>query len=118
MASPGLYRHYKGNIYRVLFEATWADSPPATDAIVTVGANYMGHIVACVPERSAFEGLILEARWSGNTTDVVHTEPLVVYVALYGIGRVSVRPEKEFDEGVPKLYGGPGTQPRFVRVCD
>ena len=53
---PGVYRHYKGNEYRVLFVATHSES----------------------------------------------LEPMVVYQALYGDGRVWVRPASMWNDEIEK----------------
>ncbi len=120
MVTPGLYKHYKGNSYRVLFCAVWRERvTPADDVEVVLGCDSTGReLYACAVGSSGQVPAadLLLARWSGNT-HIEYAETVVVYVALYGIGRVSVRPVREFEGQVPRLDGGPGTEPRFIRVC-
>jgi hypothetical protein len=114
---PGLYKHYKGNLYRVLFVVEWSGAlgEPSLepDENVLVRADDNKGLCAC--RRTDFweykldDVEFLEAKWSGNNGVVFDLEQ-VVYVALYGEGRVSVRTAKEFAEDADA--GGP----RFERI--
>lgn len=121
MIDAGLYLHHKsGNKYRVLFVGTWYDGMhkigepfvPDTDGLVSINGD-----AKVFPHAEGDSGLFT-ARWSGNSTHVVHEEPVVIYVALYGDGRVAARPLKEFVERVT-LDGFRSTDvPRFERIGD
>lgn len=121
---PGLYRHYKGNSYRVLFVAIWSDNEfetpaPDSDVYVYPGSD-VGHfkrskISMFAATRSAEqEFAIIVAKWSGNPDGPVnkYDQPIVIYVALYGDGRVSARTVEEFEEQVQQPLDT-FTRPRF-----
>jgi hypothetical protein len=116
----GLYKHWTGNHYRVLFEAEWLDgSDPQPDQLLGVHAMVLHSFSEPVfrvwpyPHTARHKHSLL-ARWSGNTP-CTWNEPCVVYIALYGDGRVSVRSVKEFTE-IVNIDGK--SVPRFVRVGD
>ena len=123
MIEPGLYRHYKGKLYRVLFVAPWwsgQDQLKADDVLdVVVRDGDVG-----VQWLDGSNNTIFEARWSGN--DFIRLdvdEPIVIYVALYDEGRVAARPLKEFEERVsaPCFANVPGETHdvrRFERIGD
>jgi len=106
---PGLYRHYKGNSYRVLFVATWKGASPKENASCPVWTApesvVNGQFVRALAPRIGLlspnntEG-VLVAKWSGNDNEIKPDERIVIYVALYGDGRVSARTVKEFEEQV------------------
>lgn len=113
--TPGLYRHYKGNLYRVLFLAEWAgEAPPASDAVLPVGMREVYDEPVELTVGDSADTLLLEARWSGNTSVVNLDERVVIYVSLSGSGRVSARSEAEFEESISD--GAPGL--RFERIGD
>lgn len=121
MIEPGVFKHYKkGFLYRVLFVATWAHQSEwlVSDADLLVAmVSVTGQqtvIVQRAPETNggAFRGApMFAAKWSGNDGHLGSMDPLVVYVGLYGHGRVSVRALKEFEENVKETGG-----PRFERI--
>lgn len=107
MVTPGLYRHYKSTeaapkLYRVLFVVPWwshgAILKPDTPLYVAAYDDGIG--IRTSP--SGGSEPFLKALWSGNG-DLCPglDEYVVVYVALYGDGRVSVRTVKEFEALVP-----------------
>ena len=124
MIAPGLYRHYKGNYYRVLFapviftEGEHADvdgvevAPLAPNDEVVVYVSDDHFLCACpasVFPVGKFLRLAL-AKWSGNGAHLAG-DRVVIYVGLYGDGRVSARDLSEFEgavDGSNKL--------RFARV--
>jgi hypothetical protein len=114
MVTPGLYRHYKGPLYRVLFvaECRGIDKLEA-DEVLRVG-DADGQYTEIVKEQLWHRELnfshLLDARWSGNTTRVA-AGPVVIYVALYDTGRVAARPLDEFEEHIDGV-------PRFERIDD
>ena len=118
----GLYRHYKGNAYRVLFVAKWVwdGRSPTADAELLVIARPE----PCVQLKSGSSGLygkpLFTARWSSNTNDVGEGLPIVIYVALYGDGRVAARRLDEFEERVdaPSCADTDRRAPRFERIGD
>ena len=118
---PGLYKHYKGNLYRVLFVAEWVEElgrrlELTCDAALVVGMRevYDEDVELTVGTCSLDTPLLL-AKWSGNDNVVAKGEPVVIYVSLSGEGRVSARTVKEFEE-----KGRLGTMdlPRFERIGD
>ncbi len=118
----GLYKHSKtGNHYRVLFAAQWwwlspcENGTPDQEVGVYVLSN--GRIgLWPVSQEYGQQHAILVARWSGNKPLAEDDDRrCVVYVALYGDGRVSVRSVKEFTE-IVSVDGK--DVPRFVRVGD
>lgn len=97
MTTPGLYLHYKGNVYRVLFVAEWWSvlrEVLQLDQPVYVTPNNYG--VGLLT--SATSGTFMTAKWSGNDGVARLEERVVIYVALYGDGRVAARTEREFEE--------------------
>lgn len=112
----GLYRHYKSTdaepkLYRVLFTAIWSDDEnprPTPDARVYLfPGSDVGHFKRVkIPlfastrnTESDFAAMV--AMWSGNTGGGLELgELVVIYVALYGDGRVSARTVEEFEEQV------------------
>ena len=105
---PGLYRHYKkGDLYRVLFFARYIEEESLVsdeDVVVFVDPVSAGfastvhlHLVAG-REKNFERGMYLDVLKAKNSTDGPTSENcvLVVYVALYGYGRVSVRELGEF----------------------
>lgn len=103
---PGVYQHYKGNLYRVLFGAEWCGETPTTDALCSVfvagiESDASPTRAVGVARAGASWGLpLFEARWSGNTNSVKPYQHVVVYVSLSDSGRVSIRTVKEFEETV------------------
>jgi len=106
MVEPGVYKHYKGQQYRVLFMATWADyerPQPDDDVIVYVD----GKLSAVCAHRKPLN-VLMTVKWSGNPCDsnaeaaVDAGDTVVIYVGLYGEGRLSARTETEFTERVAK----------------
>lgn len=120
MVTPGLYRHYKGPLYRVLFVADWlSKTAPEPDEILQVFLIASRIYVSDVrdkEDRVHFgEGLVLDnVRWSGNTSRVndERNKRVVIYVSLSGEGRVSARTVKEFEESIGD--GAPSV--RFERI--
>lgn len=119
MVTPGLYRHYKDRLYRVLFVAEWAGrSLPSVDAVLPIGMREVYDAPVELTVGYPLDTKLFDARWSGNTCDVTLDERIVIYVALYGEGRVAARAEKEFEEevdsgGAPELGM---RSPRFERI--
>jgi hypothetical protein len=112
--SPGLYKHYKGNLYRVLLVACWSSQEaPKPDGVVSVWVSQDSCEVLVSKSAGWLDG-VFDARWSGNDADVSSNEGVVVYVGIYGEGRVSARTEKEFDQVV--LVPGGSDVRRFTRV--
>lgn len=133
MVTPGLYKHIKGKNYRVLFTADWlSKSAPEPDEILQafiVSNRIFVSDMRDIEGREHFgEALVLNGvRWSGNTGDVDDdlNNRVVIYVALYGDGRVAARPEKEFEEIVDAPNRAPFEDPsdqcrqaRFTRLAD
>jgi hypothetical protein len=126
MIESGLFRHYKGNLYRVLFIAPWwsgQDQLKADDRLDVVAYDDS----VGVRWHDTSNSTIFEARWSGN--DFIRLDvddPIVIYVALYDDGRVAARPLKEFEESVdvpcpaPQAHNTPfagvDRVPRFERI--
>jgi hypothetical protein len=112
---PGLFRHYKNKLYRVLFVAPWwsgQDQLKADDVLDVVAYDDS----VGVRWHDAGNSTIFEAQWSGN--DFIRLdvdEPIVIYVALYDEGRVAARPLKEF-EGRVGLDGFSPDVARFERI--
>lgn len=113
MVTSGLYRHKTGRNYRVLFVAPWFRRPPeGPDAPV-----YVSVVAGCVwltADEMPISAVVLAgekigplivARWSGNDTNVEDETPVVIYVALYGDGRVAARPLAEFEDSVKETGG-------------
>jgi len=137
IVKPGLYRHWKGNLYRVLFLARYSHSRslnPDEEALI-YGASYLGGTPSeplyCLPSlgfRYEHATPFLTVRNSTNGL-TPKDSTLVVYVALYGDGRVSVREINEFageaqpgvrrftrvDEPAPSSQ--PPATPRTCRAC-
>lgn len=70
-------------------------------------------------QRVSFYEVVMRARWSTNTNDVLPGNAVVIYVSLYGEGRVSARTLVEFEEHVdaPCAIGGPSHRvARFKRI--
>ena len=127
MVTPGLYRHYKGPLYRVLFVADWlSKTAPESDEVLEVFLVANRIYVSDVRDKEDREhfgdGLILDnVRWSGNTSRVndERNKRVVIYVSLSDDGRVSARTVREFEEmvDVPCADGGPSHRvPRFERI--
>lgn len=126
MTSPGVYKHYKaGRLYRVLFVATWAHSEEwiVSDADLLTFVSGPAIFVQRAPETTGgyFRGTpLVGVKWSGNDGHLHAHNRLVVYVGLYGQGRVSARTLKEFEENVdvPCADGvvDKHTAPRFERI--
>lgn len=97
---PGTYEHYKGGKYRVLFTAPWwgTREPLKPDTLIYVRPHTTGAVVGNVDTRMPF---LMYARWSGNGDYRPEVdEPIVIYVALYGEGRVAARTLWEFTQVV------------------
>jgi hypothetical protein len=103
MVEPGVYRHYKDNLYRVLFTATWADyerPEPDDDVLIYWDGAKLG--AACNHRKPSWP--IMTVRWSGNPCEppdeacVSAGDAVVIYVGLYGMGRLSARTEIEFTQ--------------------
>lgn len=116
MIEPGLYRHYKSTdaapkLYRVLFVAPWWSVHRETllpdQPLHVVHNEYSNGLLTSVTS-TAF----MTALWSGNSSTVRLDERVVIYVALYGEGRVAARTEKEFAEHVAPH------ERRFERIAD
>lgn len=109
---PGLYQHYKGRLYRVLFVAPfWGHGTygllPDDLLFVCSGVDNIG-------VRLASDTAFMTAKWSGNGSELTSDGPVVIYVALYDEGRVAARPLKEFVENVD---AAPGVrEQRFKRI--
>ena len=123
MVTAGLFRHYKkSDLYRVLFVAKWIwdGRSPTADADVLVIARPE----PCVQLKSGSSGLygkpLFTAKWSSNTNDVGEGFAIVIYVALYGEGRVAARRLDEFEEVVdaPSCSDANRRVPRFERIGD
>ena len=104
IVKPGVYRHWKGNRYRVLFMACYTGSRslnPDEEALI-YGASYLGGTPSkplyCLPSRGFPHNHATAFLAVRNSTDgqTPKDSTLVVYVALYGDGRVSVREIEEF----------------------
>ena len=119
MITAGLYKHYKGQTYRVLFVAKWVwdGRSPAADADVLVIARPE----PCAQLKSGgglYGKPLFNAKWSGNTSEVGEGSPIVIYVALYGEGRVAARRLDEFEEVVdaPSCSDANRRVARFERI--
>lgn len=121
---PGVYKHYKGNSYRVLFTAEWfTRDMPDEDALVAVYAEANSDQSVSLRVRlrekdnPGFYGGagLFDARWSSNSTTVYLGTLVVIYIALYGDGRVSARTVEEFEEQVQQP-GDTFKRPRFEWV--
>lgn len=106
MIEPGIYRHYKNNLYRVLFVATWADyERPQPDDDVLVYLD--GTRVSAVCGHRKPPHVLMTVKWSGNPchphdeTAVDAGDGVVIYVSLSEKGRLSARTEEEFAERLP-----------------
>ncbi len=123
MIEPGLFRHYKGNDYRVLFTAAWADyerPQPDDDVILYVDSLYgrrtIGFSAVCGHRKppQAF----MKVKWSGNPCEptdencVSAGDTIIIYVSLSSPGRLSARTEVEFED---KLSGDLKVE-RFQRI--
>lgn len=122
MVTPGLYRHYKGNDYRVLWILPWWGGYAK---VVTLRPDDLVHVCVSSDERLDEIGVrsadmhncaILTAKWSGgDETKLTYLEGrIVIYVSLSTPGRISARTEKEFEETISD--GAPGL--RFTRIGD
>src|SRR5690349_17770408 len=119
VVEPGVYRHYKGGLYRVLFRAPfWGHRAViAPDRLLSVCVS-----MDIVGVRLSSGTEFMTAKWSGNDGDgaVAMDELLVVYVSLAEHGRVSVRTAKQFVEqvGCSMREAAPGftTVVRFERI--
>ena len=116
---PGVYRHYKGNLYRVLFAPPWWGTrvkPLKADDVVHVAAydDTIGLLDQSAPH------VFMTALWSGNGATLLdNNEPIVIYVALYDNGRVAARTLAEFAEFGTFDGGSFGFQSwRFERIGD
>lgn len=111
---PGVYKHYKGNSYRVLFVAPWwsaQDQLKADDQLSVVAYNSRIGI-----KWHTNVAPVLDVLWSGNDfTRLDLDDQIVIYVALYGDGRVSARTVEEFEEQVQQP-GDTFKRPRFEWV--
>lgn len=99
----GLYRHYKGGMYRVLFTARSVFSRPLQpneEAVVYVD-NSRVILVGLKSDVEVRGGVLFLAKNSTDGELRLHTN-MVVYVALYGDGRISVRDAEEFCAEVSK----------------
>jgi hypothetical protein len=111
---PGVFKHYKGNLYRVLFVAPWWSvlrEPLQPDQFLYVAPNEYGVGLLTSSTSNSF----LMAKWSGNDGVVRLEEPVVIYVSLSDHGRVSARTVREFEE---KGCLGTMDLPRFERIGD
>ena len=117
MVTAGLFRHYKGNAYRVLFVARWVafGKQPTPDAELLIVAR-PGPAVQLVSSGLYGEPLF-KARWSGNTNEAHEGDAIVIYVALYGEGRVAARHLDEFEEVIDTGVAGI-RRARFERIGD
>ena len=115
---PGLYVHSKSNKhYRVLFLAQWLDGrDPEPDVPLGVHVLDSDGVALWVWRQasSSQHKPFMLAKWSGNKP-CAWRDSLVIYVALYDEGRVSVRTVAEFEE-IVQINGK--DVPRFVRVGD
>jgi hypothetical protein len=126
MVTGGLYKHKSGNLYRVLFVAEWVwdGRSPIADAELLVIAR-PAPAVQLRAGGGLYGKLLFTAKWSSNTNEVFEGQAIVIYIALYGEGRVAARRLKEFEEAVETAAeaAGPGstqfeTVPRFERIGD
>jgi len=112
VVEPAIYRHYRDNLYRVLFTVTWADyerPEPDDDVCIYIDGDKLGAVCGHrKPPRC-----ILTVKWSGNPcapheeTCVSAGDTVVIYVSLSPSGRVSARTEIEFEQVLPGgLEGG------------
>ncbi|HEV3059646.1 MAG TPA: hypothetical protein VGY48_15455 [Vicinamibacterales bacterium] len=126
MVEPGVFEHYKGNRYRVLFTAMWADyerPQPDDDVLIYVESTRAREgssaALAAVCGGRHPTGIIMTVKWSGNLvpphgeTAVSAGDVVVIYVSLSEKGRLSARTEVEFEE---KLSGGFSGVERFRKV--
>lgn len=122
--APGLYKHWKGNLYRVLFLVRYAghDIGNDDDVVVYVDDSYVDPIegihLLCCPKADVDHTRVLPIVAAKNSTDaraVKDDDILVVYVALYGNGRVAVREAGEF---VMLAKSETLKVPRFERIGD
>jgi hypothetical protein len=115
VVSPGVYRHYKENLYRVLFVVTWADyERPDLDDDVCIYIDGNGLGAVCGHRKPA--RCVLTVKWSGNPCApgeeacVSAGDAVVIYVSLSASGRVSARTEIEFEQMVEGVA-------RFARIA-
>jgi len=121
MVEPGLFRHYKGNFYRVLFLARHdagrvlePDEEVLVFAVQEEGLLYFSPAKELEAQAKTVGGAVcdLEILRAKNSTDgkPAPGSTYVVYVCLYGDGRISVRELSEFES-----FAVSG-EPRFKRV--
>ena len=118
----GLYKHQKsGRLYRVLFTGHWDSRAPEDNEEIFVVCDRNNQILCFAPHNYGKAqkpggpyALLFMANWSGNDDKVAPREEVVVYVALYDAGRLSVRSKREFNEEVE--FGNNQRGRRFVPV--
>lgn len=107
MVKPGVYRHYKSTptglkLYRVLFSAIYVtrDSPKPNEALMVFSARGGVWITLAKDyQQIGAQSPLFTVYWSGNEgADVSYDTPIVVYVAIYGEGRIAARTVEEFKE--------------------
>src|SRR5580698_3645818 len=113
MVVPGLYKHHKGNYYRVLFLVKYdGQRPLKSNEEVVIFVDQEAGLLRCVPSSDVKFPYDLEISRARNSTDSVPSmkyPTYVVYVSLYPSsgGRVSVRELTEFegmnDVGAPRF---------------
>ena len=107
-----MYRHYKGNDYRVLFTVTWADyeRPQADDDVLIFIDGTFGRVgfsAVCGHRQRQPQNTFMKVKWSGNPCEptdancVSAGDAVVIYVSLSNPGRLSARTEIEFKEKLP-----------------
>jgi len=106
----------------VLFVAFWTHyEHPQSDDRIVLCARERSLGLDLLPESVAPQGPKLTVLWSGNETADAG-DACVIYVALYGDGRVSARTLDEFEQHVdaPCADASEHTHrvPRFERIGD
>lgn len=105
---PGVYQHYKGGRYRVLFTAHTPDVFEKYAELLVVFVGPDGNIYLARESRIAMSHVQLFV--VRNSSDKPMCGPCIVYVSM-DHGTVNVRGEEEFKERV-------GDLPRFWLVAE
>lgn len=115
----GLYRHYKGKLYRVLFTAAWFGTRESLKPNTPISIYVQPRLGAVVVSDVTHGNDVFKAFWSGNGEYRAESdEAIVVYVALYDNGRVSARTVWEFEERVAVDGFSSSDVARFERIGD
>lgn len=120
MADPGLYQHFKGPRYRVLFSLTWVDyeRPENGDAISIYADASSSNGLSAVCGHRKPPRTILTATWAGGggapecDASVSAGDEIVVYANLDG---VFARTTIEFEQQI-RATDGALIATRFQRV--